>query len=248
MSTGPKRIGIRYPRRRLVRGLLRTLTRALFHLLTRLEVLGRENLPAEGPLLVAINHFNFADPALILRVVPRQLEVLGGFHTPNGPTWGPLILKLYGNLPVKRGTGARDALRAAEGILAQGGVVGIAPEGGSWATVLRPPRPGAAFLAARSGARVVPVGIDGTPDIFPSLRRGQRARVTVRIGQPLGPFQAAGHGQERRCQLDAIGEQIMRRIAELIPPEHRGYYSDDPAVLAAAKGTEAYPWDDAQEF
>jgi len=239
---------IQYPRRLFIRRILRGINHALFNLLTHLDVVGQENLPDGGPLLLVVNHFNFADPAVVLRVTPWPLEVLGGFRQPNSPFWGGWILDLWGNLPVQRGTGARNALRLAESVLAQGGVVGIAPEGSSAATVLRPPRPGAAFLAARSKAKVVPIGIDGSPDIFPSLFRGRRARVNVRIGRPLGPFHTVGHGQARRRQLDEIGHQIMSAIAGLIPPERRGYYSDDPALRTAAEEAAAYPWDDEPEI
>jgi len=69
----------------------------------------------------------------------------------------------------------------------------------------------------------------------------------VRIGKPFGPFTVEGKGRERREQLEAIGHEIMQRIAELIPPEMRGFYSPDPAIRAAAKGTEIYPWADEPE-
>jgi 1-acyl-sn-glycerol-3-phosphate acyltransferase len=239
---------IQYPRRRVIRRVLREISRALFAVLTRLEVKGAKNLPEGGPLLVAANHFSYTDPAVVVRVTPWPLEVLGGFHQPNAPFWGGWILKLWGHLPVHRGTGARGALRSAEAVLAQGGIVGIAPEGGSWAAALRPARPGAAYLAVRSGARILPVGIEGSPDIFPGIRKGRRARVTVQIGRPLGPFRAEGRGQERRRQLDEIGHEIMQAIAELLPPERRGYYSDDPAIRAAARGTEVYPWQEEAEI
>jgi len=239
---------IRYPRRRLIRGVLRGVINLLFALLTDLEIVGQENLPQGGPLLVAVNHFCFVDPALVVRVTPWPLEVMGGYHTPNAPFNGTSLLNLWGYFPVHRGTGSRSALRSAEAVLAQGGVVGIAPEGGAWATVLRPPRPGAAFLAARTGALILPMGIDGAIDVFPSLRRGCRAHVTVRIGKTFGTFQASGRGQERRQQLDEIGHEIMRHIAELIPPERRGYYSDDPAIRDASRGTEKYPWDQGSEI
>jgi hypothetical protein len=91
------------------------------------------------------------------------------------------------------------------------------------------------------------MGFDGLPDVFPRLRKGRRARVTLRIGKLFGPFHAKGRGRARRQQLEAIGHEIMQRIAELIPPEQRGHYSDDPAIRAAAQGTEVYPWADAPE-
>lgn len=238
---------IHYPRRRVIRSVLRGVVHVLFDTLTELEVIGREHMPSSGPLLLAANHFSFIDPALVVRVTPWPIEVLGGFRTPNGPQWGPRILRLWGYFPVHRGTGARAALRAVESVLAQGGVVGIAPEGGSWATVLRPARPGVAFLAARSGARVLPLGIDGAHEVFASLRQHRRAHVTARFGKPFGPFQVTERGRDARRRLDEIGDEIMRRIAELIPPERRGYYSDDPAIRAAARGTEVYPWDGEEE-
>jgi 1-acyl-sn-glycerol-3-phosphate acyltransferase len=236
-----------YPRRRLIRALLRRLSHAAFAMLTDLQIIGQENLPREGPLLVVANHFSFIDPVAMVRVTPWPLEFVGGFQMPNAPasvTWLP---KVWGYYPVFRGTGSRYALRAAEAVLAQDGVLGIFPEAGSWATVLRPPRPGAAFLAVRTGARILPMGFGGLPDVFPRLRKGRRARVTVRIGKPFGPFHTTGRGQARRQQLDAIGHEIMQCIAELIPPERRGHYSDDPALRAAAQGTEIYPWADAPE-
>jgi 1-acyl-sn-glycerol-3-phosphate acyltransferase len=236
-----------YPRRRLIRALLRRLSHAAFAVLTDLQIIGQENLPREGPLLVVANHFSFIDPVAMVRVTPWPLEFVGGFQMPNAPasvTWLP---KVWGYYPVFRGTGSRYALRAAEAVLAQDGILGIFPEAGSWATVLRPPRPGAAFLAVRTGARILPMGFDGLPDVFPRLRKGRRARVTVRIGRPFGPFHATGRGQARRQQLDAIGHEIMQCIAELIPPEWRGHYSEDPAIRAGAQGTEIYPWADAPE-
>jgi len=211
-------------------------------MLTRLEIVGSENIPQQGPLLIVANHFHFADPLALIRAFPGPLEFIGGSEMPFAPRLVRALPKLWGYHAVHRGTGARDALRGAEDVLSAGGVVGIFPEGGSWASVLRPARPGTAFLAVRTGARILPVGIDGLVDLFSSLFRGKRARVTVRIGEAFGPFAASGRGRQRRIQLDEIGETIMKRIALLIPPERRGYYSTDAQVRAAAKGTEIYPW------
>jgi hypothetical protein len=120
-------------------------------------------------------------------------------------------------------------------------------EGGNWATVLRPARPGTAFLAARTDALLLPVGLVGLNAVFPSLKRGRRAKIQFNIGKPFGPFKAEGQGQDHRAQLDEIGHEIMRHIAELIPSEKRGHYSNDPAIREAAQGTEIYPWADKIE-
>jgi len=236
-----------YPRRRLLRLLLRGLIHAALATLTRFEVEGRENVPRTGPLLVAGNHFHFIDPVALIRAIPRPLEFVGGLRMPFAPRFVTFLPRLWGYYAVKRGTPSREALRAAEDVLRQGGAIGIFPEGGSWATVLRPPRGGAAFLATRTGALIVPVGLDGLPEIFPSLRRLRRAKVTIRIGAPIGPFTAEGKGREHRAALDRIGDEILRAVSCLIPPERRGHYSDDPALREAAKKVEHYPWDDAPE-
>jgi 1-acyl-sn-glycerol-3-phosphate acyltransferase len=237
-----------YPRRRVVRRVMHRLSRVAFAALADVKIIGWENLPKQGPLMVVANHFSYIDPVAMVRVAPWPLEFVGGFNMPNAPNVVTFIPKLWGFYPVYRGTSSRDALRAAEAVLTQGGVLGIFPEAGNWATVLRPARPGAAFLAVRTGAPILPMGFSGLNDLFPSLRRGRRARVTLRIGKPFGPFRATGRGRKRRQQLEEIGHKIMQRIADLIPPELRGHYSDDPAIRAAAQGTEVYPWDDAPDY
>jgi hypothetical protein len=91
------------------------------------------------------------------------------------------------------------------------------------------------------------MGFDGLTEVFPALRQGRRAQVTLRIGEPFGPFHAEGRGRERRPKLKAIGHEIMEHIADLIPQERRGHYADDPSIRAAAQGTEVYPWDENPE-
>jgi 1-acyl-sn-glycerol-3-phosphate acyltransferase len=232
-----------YPRRRVIRRVSQQLAYAALAALTDLRIIGRENLPHSGPLIVVANHFSFIDPVAMIRAVPWPIEFVGGFQMPNAPTVVKWLPKVWGYYPVHRGTFSTDALRAAEAVLEQQGILGIFPEAGNWATVLRPARPGAAFLAVRTGAPILPMGFANLNEVFPSLRRGKRASVTIRIGKPFGPFHANGRGHKRRPKLEAIGHEIMERIARLIPPEKRGHYSKDPAIRAAAQGTEVYPWD-----
>lgn len=238
---------VNYPRRRLLRTILHTLSRFVFWLITDLEINGLENIPESGPYIVVSNHFSFADPAAIVRVKHWQVEFVGGFVNPSAPPLVKIIPRLWGYYPVYRGTASRLALQAAEQVISKGGILFIAPEAGNWATVLRPARPGTAFIAARTGAKILPIGLDGLTEIFDELKAGRRAKVTINIGEPFGPFKTTGKGQERRSQLDDIGHEVMRQISCLIPPERRGHYSDDPAVREAARGTEVYPWADTTE-
>lgn len=233
--------------RTLIRRILKALAVPAFALLTELEITGQENLPPGGPLLVVGNHFSFIDPVCFVRLAPWPIEFLGGAHMPHAPGWARLIPLLWGYHPLYRGTGATDSLKTAVEILKRGGILAVFPEAGSWASVLRPARPGTALIATLSGAPILPVGLVGIHEVFPSLARRRRARIRFNIGKPFGPFRAEGRGRERRAQLDEIGHEIMRRIAELLPPERRGHYSEDPALREAARSAAKYPWADKTE-
>lgn len=238
---------ITYPRRRVIRSVLRQLIRAAFHALSDFRIEGKENLPKEGPLLVIGNHFSFLDPVAVIGSVPYPIEYVGGFRMPNAPQSVTWLAGLYGFLPVRRGSISRDTLYASRKVLQLKGVLGIFPEGGSWAGFLRSARPGAAFLASSTPAKILPVGLDGLTDLFPMLKRGKRAKITIRFGQPFGPFFVSERGETDRNQLEEIGHEMMRQIALLIPPEKRGLYSEDEAVRSRAAAQTAYPWDGRPE-
>jgi len=237
---------IRYPRRLFLRRTVRLLSKAAFAVLSDLTIEGEENLPSSGPLLVIGNHFSFIDPVAVIRTLPYPIEFVGGAQFPHAPAIVKALPSIWGYYPLFRGTGSRYALRAAEKILNQNGVLGIMPEGGNWAEVLRPARPGAAYLASRTGTKILPLGIYGLNDIFP-LKLGKRAKAVVRIGKPIGPFSISGKGRARREQLDQIGLELMKAIAALLPDHLRGFLADDPGTREAAKGTEIYPWEDHAE-
>ncbi len=219
-------------KRRPVRRFLQWLAKLVFWLLTDLTIEGEENFPKEGPILMVGNHFSMVDIAAFVRVAPRPAEFIGGAVFANAPAFMSIFPRLWGYLPVFRGTGSRFALKEAEKVLNQGRVLAIFPEGGSHGRVLRPPRPGTAFLASRTGTRILPIGLIGMDEVFGKLGKFRRPKIKIRVGKPLGPFSVTEKGRARREKLDAIGEQIMEEIAALIPPEKHGYLSDDPAIRA----------------
>jgi len=241
----PSEVLVHYPRRRFIRWLLRSGIRTAFSTFSDLHVEGRENLPKEGPALVVANHFSFLDPVALIGITEQPLEFFSGLRNPGAPGWSTLFPRLWGVLRVRRGGSSREALLAGEQILNQKGILSIFPEGGNWATVLRPPRPGAALVAVRANVPIVPIGFDGLLGMFP-LNAQKRAKVDIRIGKPIGPY-SLNPGVDLRQQLDEIGHAIMRAIAALIPAERRGFYSDDPRIQEAAKGTEKYPWEGLME-
>lgn len=90
--------------------------------------------------------------------------------------------------------------------------------------VLSEGNPGAAYIALRSGIPILPIGFEGTYDIFPSLAKGKRADVTMTIGEPFGPF-TLEKGQKRQERIQEVHAIIMKKIAALLPPERRGFYA-----------------------
>jgi 1-acyl-sn-glycerol-3-phosphate acyltransferase len=216
-----------YPRNRLVRTLLRWGIGALATLLTRVDFIGRESIPQSGPLIVIANHFHFLDALMLIWSVPWLMEFLADFDMPNVPPLFKLFPKWYQTYDVAQGAANIEALHAAEAILAQDGVLGIFPEGRVHPPPLQQALPGAAFLALRTGAPVLPVGIysDRNWDVVGSiLKDRRRLRVTCHFGDVFGPL-ACDHPQRpSREAINAAGEKMMDEIARLLPPDMHSVY------------------------
>jgi len=201
------------------------LCRTILRILVRVEVEGLERLPPAGACIIAPNHISNADPPLVggwlapaLRRRPRFLAKEQLFTGVVG--W---FLRGQGVIPVRAGGSDIDAYRAARTHLDAGEVLVIFPEGTrSREGRLRQPRPGVTLLATRCGVPIVPVGVSGTDAFLPpgGKRPRFRVRVIVRVGDPWQP-EVAG-GADRRAALAAADAELMRRIAALVEPRHRG--------------------------
>lgn len=201
-----------------------SIVRGLMGILTRLEVSGVESVPLEGPLLVVANHLHFVDPPLLGGAVPRKVIFMAKSEVFSRFPLG-LIVRAYEAFSVRRGEGDTGAIRRAIKVLASGGALGMFPEGHrSKDGKLLPGRPGAAMIALRTHATILPVGISGTRTFLQWPRILNRPPVVVTIGKPFRPD--VNPGLSSREQQAELTDVIMRRIAELLPAEQRGIYGD----------------------
>lgn len=180
----------------------------------------RERVPAEGPVVVCGNHFSWWDPVTIAIMIRRPVYFMAKAELFTIPVFGP-ILQRVGAYPVKRGLPDRTALRRTYELLEKGQAIGMFPEGTRSRTgYLGKAEPGAALVAVKTGAPVVPVAIVGTYRF--------RRRIQVCFGEPLhlsveGP-------KVRNEELARLSESIMDRIIEL-----SGGRMSRPAPAAAAE-------------
>ncbi len=209
-------------RRRLYRRGMRLLAIILLRLLTRTTISGLEHFPTRSAALLAINHLGDADAVVLLAAFPLGPEVLAKIEMLRFPVIGRLM-DWYGMIWLHRGRPDRRALRAAIQALQQGRSVVVAPEGRyTLAHGLEPGGKGTAYLASRARVPVIPVAMTGTENsnVYGSLRRLHRPRITVRIGEPIH-LPATG---ETSSNLEADTRRIMQALAALLPPPYRGAY------------------------
>ncbi len=187
--------------------------------LTRWRVEGKENVPRHGPLIVVANHLSNIDPPLLGASVPRRVCFMAKQELFRSSFSG-FIVRGYGAFPVRRGELDRDAFRQALETLREGQTLGMFPEGKrSFDRQLLPIQPGTSFIAARSGAHVLPVGISGSEQVKGISVIIQRPSITVKIGRPFTlPY---NKDKPLRNQLPHLSEIILERIAELLPPSYR---------------------------
>jgi 1-acyl-sn-glycerol-3-phosphate acyltransferase len=185
-----------------------------------LRVEGRQHEPPTGAVLAICNHASALDPPIAGVALRRRAWYMAKVELLKTPVLG-FLLRTVGTFPVRRGTADRQSIRTALQVLDRGHVLVMFPEGTrSSDGRLLPVEPGAALLALRTGAVVLPMAVIGTHNVMPKgARLPRRARVMVRLGPPITVPRLEGRiGHET---LKAWGRRFAAAIAALLPPDQQ---------------------------
>lgn len=197
---------------------IRILGQIVFAIIARVRLSGLENVPAEGPFIIASNHLSWFDVPLIPAYFARPVVYMAKEENFQGKIgW---LVRFLGAFPVKRGEADRQALRAATEQLKEGNIVVIFPEGTRSKThTMARGHSGLGMIALRSGVPVLPVAVTGSEKLLKKFR----PRVTVTYGQPM-TLKPKGQKVTRE-DVDDVTAQVMHSIAAMLPREYRGVYN-----------------------
>jgi 1-acyl-sn-glycerol-3-phosphate acyltransferase len=208
--------------------------RTLARCLTRVRVEGDLGaIPRTGPVILAANHISNADAVIIgswlTPKLGRRIHWLGKKEMFEWPIVG-WMARNGGVVPVDRGAADVEAFRLAQRVLTAGNVLMVFPEGTRSPTgELQVPKDGLAMLALRTDATIVPIGVSNTDRVWPKGRFLPRpgGHATMRVGEPFKVGELLPPDLDRKAAKGLATTLIMRRIAALLDPRHRGTYGDD---------------------
>lgn len=208
---------------------LRRILHRLLHTLSRPVFLGVENIPPTGGIIIATNHMSRIDTLMLfINPVRTDITALVADKYKRYPLF-KWILDTGGIIWLDRENADFGAMRAAVEALKKGLALGIAPEGTrSRNARLQEGKPGTALVALRANVPIVPVGIAGSEVFFARALTLRFPKVTLRFGQPfwLEPLSR----EHRSEQLKEYADEIMLRIAALLPDSYHGFYHGHPRI------------------
>jgi 1-acyl-sn-glycerol-3-phosphate acyltransferase len=217
---------------------LLNLIRFLVKTLLKFQVINQERIPGEGGILLTTNHLSRLDTPILMAITDRNdLVAIVAKKYQEKPFFKWILGKLGTMVWMDRTRTDFSALRDALDHLRHGAIVGIAPEGtrSSENKGLLQGKQGAALMAARASVPIIPVGIIGSENINEAWLHLRRPEVTIRVGEPY--TLPAMDQENKQAWLARNTDEIMCRIAALLPQEYWGFYADHPrlAELLAAQ-------------
>ncbi len=210
---------------RVFRSVSRIVFRNLFRLLSRVQITGTKNIPKEGAYIIAVNHVSIFEPPLVASFWPYSIEVAGAVEILERPIESQ-IMRLYGTIPVHRGRFDRQLINTMVVRLKAGRSVLIFPEGTrSRKPGLQQASTGVAYIAAKAGVSVLPVGIAGTAVLADEIRKFRRTQLVMSVGEMIELPEIPWRSAERKEILRHQTERIMHAIADLLPNAYQGLYA-----------------------
>lgn len=199
---------------RIMYSLLRALCKLLLAATGGVKVEGMTNLEVQGALILVSNHQSLLDPLVLMACIPRRITFLAASYLFQIPVVGQVI-RSAGSMPVHQKKSDLGSIRKSLAVLERGGTIGLFPEGGvSSDGRLRHPMPGWAYLALKSGAPVLPIGITGSRDVLaPGTFILRRRRICVKVGRPLMLAKAAVIRHE---DLAVLNKKLERELLSLL--------------------------------
>lgn len=187
-------------------------------------VKGRAYVPRHGPAILAPVHRSFADFGFAGFLTTRKLFFMTKDELWRNRRLGKLIVFL-GGFPVHREAADREALRRAQEVLERGQLLVLFPEGTRReGPTIGELHEGAAFLAARTGAPIIPIGIGGSDASMPKGRRIPKPmRITVVVGEPVAPPSRTESGRVPRSQLHATTEMLREAVQSVYDDARREF-------------------------
>jgi 1-acyl-sn-glycerol-3-phosphate acyltransferase len=209
---------------------LRSIVRLFMRVISDIEVYGLEKAP-EGNYIAAANHLGRLDTAALLCIIDREDIIMPVAEKYKSHPFFRILGQAVNAVWLNRFEADYSALREILERMKKGGMLVIAPEGTRSKTeALQEGKMGVAFLASKSGYPVLPVAVTGTEDrvILENLKHFRRSKITVRAGQLLHIEATKGKGREEAMRLAT--DEIMCRIAALLPEEYHGVYANHPRL------------------
>jgi len=215
------------------------LVRLIMFLYAKVEIVGTENVPRRGGLIIVSNHLNNADPGMVGGFVGRRVVFMAKDEMFHWPVFG-LYVRLIGAFPVRRFEADLKALRRAVQLVRRGEALVMFPEGTRSKTgSMTPGHPGTAMVALRTGAPILPIAVTGTEVVrLPStfFRPFHRVRVRMVVGEP---FFLPSVSRPKAEDYERCTEMIMGRIAAMLPQQYRGHYQDGAPSTAETPAQQA---------